>query len=173
MAYLVANSYNGNLELAKRLFRRFALRHPQHVESHRFRQRSTLACTTDQQSTASLGTVRTDGHNIPNLDAECRRDVHGKVPVSLLVPICVANLSDSAVHTSAAAVRTVLRNVVQIITPDDRSAGHFRGDDLAGQDATPDGHIASEWALLVCVTCLRSQQHHRLLKLSTHRCRFH
>jgi hypothetical protein len=36
---------HGYLELAKRLFRRFALRHTEHVEPHSLGQRSTLACT--------------------------------------------------------------------------------------------------------------------------------
>ena len=64
--------------------------------------------------------------------------------------ICVGDFSDGAGHASA-AVRTVLRNVVQITKPYDRRAR------LASQDATPDGHIASECALLVCIACLRSQ----------------
>ena len=45
--------------------------------------------------------------------------------------------------------RTVFGDVVEVIPTDDDSAGHLRRDNTPGQDATTDGDLAGEWALLV------------------------
>ena len=45
--------------------------------------------------------------------------------------------------------RTVFRDIVEVVTADDDSAGHLRRDDTAGQNATTDGDLTSEGALLV------------------------
>lgn len=45
--------------------------------------------------------------------------------------------------------RTVFRDVVKVVPTNDDSASHLRRDDTAGQDATTDGNIPSERALLV------------------------
>ena len=50
-------------------------------------------------------------------------------------------------------IRTVLGDVVQVISPDDERAGHLGRDDLAGQDAAADRDVAREGALLVCFLC--------------------
>jgi hypothetical protein len=38
---------------------------------------------------------------------------------------------------------------MKIVSSDDDGTGHFCGNDLAGQNATPDRDITSEWAFLV------------------------
>ena len=68
--------------------------------------------------------------------AEARGDVRRDVRVALLVPL-------------------VLANVVQVIHADDDGALHLRRLDDAGQDATADGDVAGEGALLVDVGAWR------------------
>ena len=64
--------------------------------------------------------------------SEARGNVRGDVGVALLVAL-------------------VLLNVVQVIHADDDGALHLGGLDDARQDATADGHVAGEGALLVDV----------------------
>lgn len=46
--------------------------------------------------------------------------------------------------------RTVFRDVVEVVSSDNDSAGHFGGDNFASQDTAADRHFTGEGALLVC-----------------------
>lgn len=48
------------------------------------------------------------------------------------------------------SIRTVLGDVMQIISADDDGAGHLGGDDLASEDTTANRDLSGEGALLVC-----------------------
>ena len=79
-----------------------------------------------------------DSDNISGLDvSEAGREMDRHVPVSLLEPV-------------------VLLHVVEIVTPHDNGLVHLHLGDDAGKDATTDGHLANEWALLVNVVALAS-----------------
>ena len=149
------NTADRYLELAKRLFGRFALRHTEHVESHRLGQRSTLACTHILAYTRFAGhsivpTVTTSPISTRNAGETCT----ARFLCRFSYRSSIVNLSDGLGHIITAK-RTVFGNVVQVITPDDRSAGHFCRHDLACQNATPNRHIASEGAFFVCKKHLR------------------
>lgn len=55
----------------------------------------------------------------------------------------------TSAHIGRGTVRTVFGDIVQVVPADDDSAGHLRGDDTAGEDATADGDLTGERALLV------------------------
>lgn len=44
---------------------------------------------------------------------------------------------------------TVLRDEMEVVAADNDGTGHLGGDDLAGKNATTDGDLTSEGALLV------------------------
>ena len=46
-------------------------------------------------------------------------------------------------------IRTVFRDVMEVVPPDNDGAGHLRRNDAAGQDTTANGNVAGEGALLV------------------------
>ena len=46
-------------------------------------------------------------------------------------------------------IRTVLRDIVEVVPSDDNGTGHLGGNDTASQDTATDGNVASEGALLV------------------------
>lgn len=48
-------------------------------------------------------------------------------------------------------VTVVFGDVVEVVPADDDGAGHLRGHDTAGQDATTDGNFTSEGAFLINV----------------------
>ena len=47
------------------------------------------------------------------------------------------------------ARRTVLRDVMEVVTADNDGARHLGGNDTASEDTATDGDVASEGALLV------------------------
>ena len=50
----------------------------------------------------------------------------------------------------------LLRDVVQVVPPDDHGSVHFVLDDDSGEDSAADGHVSGEGALLVDVVALVS-----------------
>ena len=56
----------------------------------------------------------------------------------------------------ALLITVVLGDEVEVLTTDDDGALHLGGDDLTSQDATTDGNITGEGALLVDVGTLNS-----------------
>lgn len=73
-----------------------------------------------------------NGNLVTLLNTESRRDVCGKVLVSLLVS-------------------GVLGDELKVLAADDDGSVHLRGDDGAGQDTATDRDETGEGALLVCV----------------------
>lgn len=71
-----------------------------------------------------------------------------KILMPLLVTVCKHK---SGGHSSRdiAVARTVLGNVVKIVTPNDNRPGHLSRDHLAGEDTATNGNIAGEWALFI------------------------
>jgi len=96
------------------LGRRPSRNHTQHVEPHRLTQRPALS----------------DGHSVPLVAPERRRDVRGDVGVPLLISL-------------------VLLDVVQVVPPQHDGPVHLGRHNLARQNTATDGHISSERALLV------------------------
>lgn len=74
-----------------------------------------------------------NGNLVTLLNTESRRDVGGKVLVSLLVT-------------------RVLGDVVKVLSSDDDGSVHLGGNDGAGQDTATDGDETGERALLVYIT---------------------
>lgn len=94
-----------------------------------------LALNFEDIETDSLGqgTAFTDSDNVTSLDAnEGRRAMSSNVLVSLFVT-------------------RVLLDVVQVFTAQDDGAFHLGADDGTGKDASTDGNVTSEGALLVNV----------------------
>jgi len=88
--------------------------------------------------TNSLGqrAALADDNLVAFVASEARRDVRGNVRVTLFVTL-------------------VLLNEVQVIHAHNDGAVHLRGLDNAGQNATSDGHVPRERALLVDVGACR------------------
>lgn len=49
-------------------------------------------------------------------------------------------------------ILTVFGNIMEVVPSDDNGAGHFGGNNFAGQDTATDGDFTSEWAFLICHT---------------------
>jgi len=113
-----------NLELGERLdCLASSGQHAQDVEADSLAERPALA----------------NGDLVTLLDTESRRNVGGKVLVSLLVT-------------------RVLGDVVKVLSSDDDGSVHLGGNDGAGQDTATDGDEAGEGALLVNVATLNGSR---------------
>lgn len=73
-----------------------------------------------------------------------------EILVSLLVTVCKRK-SGGYISRDIAVARTVLRNVVKIVTPNDYRTGHLSRNNLARKDAATNGNIPSEWTLLIYI----------------------
>jgi hypothetical protein len=61
-------------------------------------------------------------------------------------------LSLQSVNPAKDRIRThtVFRNIMQVVSSDDYSTGHFGRHDLASQNTATDGNVTNEGAFLVC-----------------------
>jgi hypothetical protein len=126
--------YTPSLKLAKLLTPLIASIDLQHVESDSLAQRSAL----------------TNSHIITLLDSKARRNVGGKVLVTLLVPIIFLDVVE--VVTTKHALAQCLKKKYLGPIPDDDGAMHFGRDNDAREDTSTDGDLAGERTLLVYKT---------------------